>query len=382
MILSVLGVSSLIVVALVLPTACASMGRRSTGKSLEKIQRDSHYRGAKFVNPVSTTMMAPGSFWRTIGAWIGGKQVREPKQPMPVVKPDPSSLEKRPASGLAVTWLGHASALIQLDERVTPVPGLGPKRFHPSPISAAEMPSLDAVIISHDHYDHLDMASIKALTAKTKLFIVPLGIGAHLRSWDVPDEKIVELGWWESKRVGKGLILVATPARHFSGRGALDRNKTLWASFALVGRKQRVYFGGDTGMFDGFTEIGERLGPFDLTLMPIGAYNENWAAIHLNPEEALAAHRAVRGKLMLPIHWGTFNLSIHSWTEPAERLMEAVRDAGADAGFKVAIPRPGERVTPKQVPSLKRWWPKVPWERAKDSSVKTGHVVQEAGSRS
>ena len=370
-----IGAVVLTVVAVVLPTACVSMGSRPGGDALERIKKDKLYKGGKFENPVRTEVMAPGGFWRMMSDWVGGKQVRAPREPVPMMKPDAVALARRPASGLAVTWLGHASMLVQMDEyrvltdpvfseRATPVPGVGPKRFHPNPVLAKDLPHIHAVVISHDHYDHLDMPSIKQLIPRTDRFIVPLGVGANLRAWDVPEEKIVELGWWENYRVGKGLIVVATPARHFSGRGPLDRNKTQWASFAFIGRQRRVYFGGDTGLFDGFKQIGKYLGPFDVTLMPIGAYNQGWRAIHLNPEEAVAAHQDVKGKLMLPIHWGTFNLAFHSWTEPAERLLEAAKAAG----IQVAVPRPGERITLDKIPAARRWWPKVPWERAPGSA--------------
>lgn len=381
-----IGASTLIVAAAVGPTACASLGERPGGETLKRIKNDRLYKDGKFENSVKTEMMAPGGFWRMMSQWVGGGQVRVPKGPLPLVKLDPADLIRRPASGLAVTWLGHASMLVQMDEyrvltdpvfseRVTPVPGVGPKRFHAPPVAAADLPHIHAVVISHDHYDHLDMPSIKQLIPRTDRFIVPLGVGAHLRAWEVPEEKIVELGWWEHHRVGKGLIVVATPARHFSGRGPLDRNKTQWASFAFIGRKRRVYFGGDTGMFQGFKQIGQHLGPFDITLMPMGAYNVGWQAIHLNPEEAVEAHQDLRGGLMLPIHWGTFNLAFHAWTEPAERLLEAARRAG----IKFAVPRPGERVTPEKAPAPRRWWPKVPWQRA-PAPEQAPAMAAEAGS--
>ena len=375
-ILGGIGLCLLLALTMILPAACASMGKRPGGDSLARIKKDRLYRGGKFENPVQTKMIAPGGFWRMMSNWVGGKQVRTPRKPLPIIKPDPADLVKTPASGLAITWLGHASVLVQMDEyrvltdpvfseRVTPVPGVGPRRFHPVPVAVEDLPPIHAVVISHDHYDHLDMASIKQLIPITGTFIVPLGVGAHLRAWDVPEERIVELGWWEHHRVGKGLIVVATPARHFSGRGALDRNKTQWASFAFLGRKRRVFFGGDTGIFDGFKQIGQHLGPFDATLMPIGAYNEGWSAIHLNPEEAVAAHQDVRGKLLLPIHWGTFNLAFHAWTEPAERLLEATRAAGV----KVSVPRPGQRFSVDRAPIPSRWWPRVPWERAPERDM-------------
>ena len=354
----------------VLP-ACASMGARPKGKTLARMQQSSLYQGDKFQNAESTEMMAPGSFWRTLSDWVSGEQIRSPREPLQVVRPDLSALIRAPRSGLRITWLGHNTALIQLQGirvltdpvfsgRISPVRGVGPKRFFEAPVPVADLPPVDVVLLSHDHYDHLDMPSIKALEPKTRCFVMPLGVGAHLRAWGVPEAKIVELGWWQSARPVSGLAVVATPARHFSGRALLDRNKTLWASFALVGRNHRVFFGGDTGYFGGLKHIGHRLGPFDFTLMPIGAYGPGWPLIHLNPEEAVQAHQDLQGRKMMPVHWGTFNLALHSWTEPAERLIKTAHKQGVD----LALPRPGASITPDQQVQPRRWWPEVPWRPA------------------
>jgi len=279
-----------------------------------------------------------------------------------VVNLNPESFAVPPASGLRVTWLGHASAVVEIDgcvflldpvfsERASPLSFVGPRRFHPVPISISGLPAIDAVLISHDHFDHLDYDSITALIPKTGAFLVPLGVGAHLESWDVPLLKIIELDWWEEKELNTGLRLIACPARHFSGRRGLG-DPTLWVSWALVGPYHRVFFSGDTGIMSLFKEVGERFGPFDVTLIKIGAYGSTWHDVHLDPEEAVAVHRMVKGQLMIPVHWGTFNLSYHSWTEPADRLIVA----SEREKVPIAVPRPGQSLETTSPPTVEPWW--------------------------
>ncbi len=266
---------------------------------------------------------------------------------------------------LSVTWLGHATALVELDgyrvltdpvwsQRCSPSRAVGPKRLHPPPLPLEALPALDAVVISHDHYDHLDMDTVRALARTQRaLFVVPLGIGAHLRAWGVPADRIRELDWNADIQID-GLRLTCTPARHFSGR-FLTRNNTLWASWVFSGPEHRVFFGGDTGYTAGFADIGAQHGPFDLTLLPIGAYNTSWPDIHMNPEEAAQAHRDLNGGdggVLVPIHWCTFRLAPHPWAEPADRLLAAAGAAGVD----VAVPRPGGRVSPVAGADVDRWW--------------------------
>ncbi|HEY5879532.1 MAG TPA: MBL fold metallo-hydrolase [Nakamurella sp.] len=265
------------------------------------------------------------------------------------------------AGELAVTWLGHATTLVEIDghfvltdpvwsHRVSPSAAVGPARLHPMPIAIGQLPALSAIVISHDHYDHLDLDSVRKLVAtQTAPFVVPLGVGAHLRGWGVPDDRIVELDWERGTTVD-GIEIVCTPGRHFSGRG-LRRNTTLWSSWALLGPQHRVFFGGDTGYTSAFAEIARRWGPFDVTILPIGAYNERWPDIHLTPEQAVTAHRDLGGDaLLIPIHWATFDLALHPWAEPMQRL----RAAGAD--LRIAAPRPGERVDPTAPVAADGWW--------------------------
>jgi L-ascorbate metabolism protein UlaG (beta-lactamase superfamily) len=334
------------------------------------MQASPNFRAGKAQNPVPTdnswglTMM-----WETTKDYRGGHKT-EPDEPPPIVKLTRESFAERPASGLRVTWLGHSSVLVEIDEKVIlfdPVFAerasmfsfMGPKRFHPNPVSIDELPVLDAVVISHDHYDHLDYEAVVQLAPKTAAFYVPLGIGAHLEEWEIPAGKIVELDWWEEAEVGE-IKLTACPARHFSGRSGFNNNKTLWASWAVVGPEHRVFFGGDTGLMGLFEKVGELFGPFDVTFIKVGAYGRTWPDVHIDPEEAIIVNTMVRGQLMMPTHWGTFNLSYHGWTEPAERLIVA-----ADRGdTRIVIPKVGQMFEPASPPAVERWWPEVPWRKA------------------
>lgn len=274
------------------------------------------------------------------------------------------------AAELAVTWYGHASALIEIDgrrvladpvwsQRVSPSSVVGPARLHPNPVAVEALPRVDAIVISHDHYDHLDQATVASLVEHQDApFLVPLGIGAHLRGWGVDESRIVELDWGKSTSVA-GLTITCTESRHFSGRG-LVRNTTLWSSWAIVGPTRRAYFGGDTGYTGRFVDIGAELGPFDLTLLPIGAYDDHWPDIHMNPEEALRSHADLcRGDagygLFIPIHWATFNLAFHSWSEPVERATAAAEAAGTS----LHVPKPGERVDALRPAEQDQWWSNI-----------------------
>jgi L-ascorbate metabolism protein UlaG (beta-lactamase superfamily) len=227
--------------------------------------------------------------------------------------------------------LGHSTVLLKMRDqyfltdpvfadRASPVQWAGPQRFHQPPISLQDLPPLKAVILSHNHYDHLDYMTVQVLKDKTEHFITPLGVGDTLIEWGVPAEKVQQLNWWESTDIA-GIRFVATPAQHFSGRSLRDGNQTLWASWVMINDEQRMFFSGDTGYHSGFKVIGEQYGPFDLTLMETGAYNVDWPDVHMQPEETLQAHVDLRGKWMLPIHNGTFDLAMHAWHEPFDRIL-------------------------------------------------------------
>jgi L-ascorbate metabolism protein UlaG (beta-lactamase superfamily) len=321
-----------------------------------------HFSDGRFHNTLETPALPPASARKGLLRQMHEERhVGLPPGPIPLA---PAELPAE-AAELAATWFGHASVLLEVDgqrvlvdpvwsHRVSPSPVFGPTRLHPVPMPLSELPPVDAVLISHDHYDHLDLPTVEALLeSQSAPFVVPLGIGQHLRTWGVPDDRIVELDWNGSTTIG-GLTLICTEARHFSGR-FLSRDTTLWASWAVAGPRHRVFFGGDTGYTPAFAEIGARLGPFDLTLLPVGAYNDAWHAIHMDPEEAIRAHGDLGGNVLLPIHWATFNLAFHRWAEPVER----VRAAAERVGAQLVVPLPGQRVDVLDPPPLTDWWTKV-----------------------
>lgn len=327
----------------------------------KRLLDSAHYKDGKFHNSVETRISTSSDKMldSTIEA-LGGKQQREPEIALPSIPVAVGKIGK--SEDLKVTWLGHSTCLIEVDgqviltdpmfsDRASPFSFIGPKRF-PSklPVQINDLPPIDVVVISHDHYDHLDYQSILALKAKTSRFYVPLGVGAHLKRWDVPADKIKELDWWEEVSFNN-LKFIATPARHFSGRG-IQRNKTFWASWVIQGKEQRVFFGGDSGYFDGFEEIGDKYGPFDITMLESGAYNEAWSEIHMMPEETVQAHLDLLGKVLLPIHWGKFNLSIHAWNEPIERLLLKAQTMNVN----VATPLIGQHVLSGADIPQKQWW--------------------------
>jgi L-ascorbate metabolism protein UlaG (beta-lactamase superfamily) len=322
----------------------------------------SQFSEGKFHNTLPTPALPPANARDgLLRQWHEERHKGLPGGPIPLATPE----VPEQAGDLAVTWFGHSSALLEVDgrrvlvdpvwgERVSPSPLIGPTRLHEPPVPLESLPQVDAVLISHDHYDHLDLPTVRALVREqTAPFVVPIGIGAHLRTWGVPEDRIVELDWDGATSVA-GLTLTCTEARHFSGR-FFARDTTLWSSWVIAGPRHRVFFGGDTGYTPAFAGIGARLGPFDLTLQPIGAYNDAWHAIHMDPEEAVRAHGDLGGRVLVPIHWATFNLAFHRWAEPAQRLV-----AAADAhGVQVVVPRPGERVDVLAPPPLRDWWTAV-----------------------
>jgi L-ascorbate metabolism protein UlaG (beta-lactamase superfamily) len=360
-----------IVIGALVVESWTAMGKPPSTEHQTQLADSPRFGDGTFHNQLKEQTRYAGALW----AMVRGDDNREPEEQIVVVPRRGSDFDVPPTGGLRVTWLGHSTSLIEIDgqrilfdpvwgQRSGPSQYVGPKRFFQPPLPLDELPPVDAVVISHDHYDHLDYPTIKALKDRKTRFIVPLGVGSHLQYWGVPKERIEELDWWQEVKSGD-VRLVCTPSRHFSGRSLTDRNATLWASWALVGPKHRVYFSGDTAMFPEFTDIGERLGPFDIAMVESGAYNAAWADVHLGPEQAVQAALMVKAKLMLPVHWGTFNLAAHGWTEPVERVLaEAKR-----FDLPVVVPRPGESIVPAEKPELVRWWPTLPFKSASEAPI-------------
>lgn len=262
----------------------------------------------------------------------------------------------------SVIRFGHSTLLFKLEnefvltdpvfsKRASPFSFMGPKRFHDSPISIEELPFINSVIISHDHYDHLDKKSIKKLKNKVGIFYTTLEVGRHLIKFGIPRRKIVELDWWENKKSGS-LDFVCTPSQHFSGRTLFDRDKTLWSSWVIKAPKGKFYFGADGGYFEGFKEISSKHGPFDMTFLEVGAYNEKWRDIHMMPQDSIQAHKDLKGKVMFPIHNGTFDLSLHAWFEPFDKISALAQEHDIEIRF----PKMGEPISLiKYTPTI-NWW--------------------------
>ncbi len=290
--------------------------------------------GRKYQTPVKTTLGGLSVMVKVLPELIRGRRNRVPQDSLGPFRTDVSVYATPPLTGLRVTWFGHSSLLIEMDgarvlidpvwdERAAPVQWFGPKRFFPPAMRLEDMPRLDAVLISHDHYDHLGKGTVEELARLMPevRWITSLGVGAELRSFGVKAEKITELDWTETVPVG-GIAITSVPSRHFSGRSLANRNETLWGSFVLAGPEHRVFYGADSGLWDGFRTIGSEYGPFDLTMLEIGAFNELWKDIHLGPDGAVTAFEMLGGGLLMPIHWGMFDLATHGWKEPIERIWE------------------------------------------------------------
>lgn len=342
-----------------------SLGKKPEGARLERIKGSPLWAGGRFrnVQPIIPGLRDPGAKMPTLGEFLCGGERRVPLGPLPSINPL-DTWTQAPASGLRATWLGHSTVLIELEKvrvltdpvwgpRASPSRIAGPKRFQPVPVPLRAVPPVDLVVISHDHYDHLDYPTIRELAKRDVPFVTSLGVGAHLEAWGVQPERIVELDWWESHRLpSTGLTVTAAPSQHFSGRGLKDRNATLWSSFVLRSERHAVFFSGDTGLTPQYVEIRQRLGPFDLVMLEVGAYHPAWGDIHLGPDNAMKALALLGGGAFLPVHWGTFSLAMHAWDQPAERLLEV----GGKAGVHMVMPRLGEPVEPAQVERVEPWW--------------------------
>src|ERR1700685_898178 len=342
-----------------------SLGSKPQGARLERIKASARWAGDRFrnIHPIAPGLRDPDASMPTLSDFLCGGERRVPRGPLPSMNPL-DRWRKAPASGLRATWLGHSTVLIEIDglrvltdpvwgPRASPSRLAGPKRFQPVPVSLRAMPPVDLVIVSHDHYDHLDYPTIRELARRDMPFVTSLGVGAHLEGWGVRPERITELDWWESHELpNAGLRVTAAPSQHFSGRGLKDRNTTLWSSFVIRSARHAVFFSGDTGLTTQYQAIREGLGPFDLVMLEVGAFHPAWGDIHLGPDNALQALPLLGGGRLLPGHWGTFNLAMHAWDQPAEELLRH----GEKAGAQLVMPRLGEAIEPEHAARAQAWW--------------------------
>ena len=345
-----------------------SLGQRADGLRLERMKSSRLWAGEGFRNkhPIPPGLRDPRAQMPSLSDFLCGGERRVPRRPLPSI--DPREMWSRaPDSGLRATWLGHSTVMIEIGGRrilTDPVWGpraspsrlIGPKRFQPVPVAIRDLPPIDLVIVSHDHYDHLDYSTIRELARIKVPFVTSLGVGAHLEAWGVAAERIVELDWWETHALpGAEISVTAAPSQHFSGRGLHDRNATLWSSMVIRSARHAVFFSGDTGLTTEYTAIRDRLGPFDLVMLEVGAFHPAWGDIHLGPEHALEALALLGGGAFLPVHWGTFALAMHDWDQPVEKLLSAAPTLGG----QLLLPRIGQPVEPMQEHMVSPWWREV-----------------------
>jgi L-ascorbate metabolism protein UlaG (beta-lactamase superfamily) len=345
--------------------ALKSLGSKPQGARLERIKASALWAKDRFRNahPITPGLRDPNVSMPSLKDFLCGGERRVPQGPLPSINPL-DAWTRPPDSGLRATWLGHSTVLIEIDGlrvltdpvwglRASPSRLAGPKRFQPVPVALRAMPPIDLVVVSHDHYDHLDYPTIRELAKLDVPFVTSLGVGAHLEAWGVRPERITELDWWETHQVpNSGLSVAAAPSQHFSGRGLKDRNATLWSSLVIRSQRHAVFFSGDTGLTSEYQAIRERLGPFDLVMLEVGAYHPAWGDIHLGPAHALEALALLGGGPFLPVHWGTFSLAMHAWDQPAEALLELAPRAGA----QLLMPRLGEPIQPAHEHRPLPWW--------------------------
>ncbi len=343
------------------------VGSDPTGERLARIQASPNHRDGRFHNVVETNMDMPiGSMVEVLWEFMKGAEGREPKDTIPTISFDREGWDALPDTAFATAWFGHSSILIKVDgvtflcdpvfgERASTFSFMGPKRFNYLQHMTVDMlPKVDVVLLSHDHYDHLDYVTVLELKGKVQRWVMPLGTGAHMEHWGVPAEQITEHDWWESVKV-EGVRLTLAPARHFTGRGMTNRFSTLWGSWVIEGRTKKIYFGADSGYSPTFKEVGERFGPFDLALLECGAYNERWAEIHMMPEETAQAALDVKANVLMPLHWGKFSLAMHPWKEPVERLALKAKELNV----QLLTPRIGRIVNGPDMALSERWWDEV-----------------------
>ena len=359
----------LIIISTFLFISCSpQFGKSPNKKQKELYAKTENFQNGRFINQHASPMDV--NYWKILKELTKQAPNRNPKSDIIVEKIDSSTIENHSDDITQLRWFGHSTFLLEIDgkkilidpvfgESPSPVPFIGAKRYSKElPIEIEKLPFIDAVILSHDHYDHLDYESIQKLKGKVGQYFAPLGVGNHLEYWGIPKEKIHELNWWESIDFD-GVDLICCPARHFSGRGLFDRATTLWCSWVIKGGNDNIFFSGDSGYDTHFKEIGEKYGPFDISLMECGQYNEDWKLLHMMPEETVQASIDLKSKLALPIHWGAFTLAFHDWTDPIERVTKKANELN----LPITTPKIGEPVLfGNETFPTEKWWKKYTLE--------------------
>lgn len=360
-----------------------TFGKQASGLRLERMRASPRWEGEGFKNLYPALPDLRSGPMPRIGELLCG-QGRVPKAPLPAVDPRPA-WARPPETGFRATWLGHSTVLIEIGgvriltdpvwgERASPLGFAGPKRFQPIPVPVEALADVDLVLISHDHYDHLDYPTIQALARTPVPFVTSLGVGAHLEAWGVAADRITELDWWDSVRVANSEVLVtATPSQHFSGRGPGMRNTTLWSGFAVRSADHSLFFSGDTGLTEEYADIRAKLGPFELVMLEVGAFHPGWGDMHLGPERALTALELLGGGKLLPVHWGTFSLALHPWDDPPEQLMTMAPRRGA----QLVMPRLGEAIEPGRVDRVNPWWRALAGLERSDDAVEPSSLEEQ-----
>lgn len=352
----------LLIIAILFLNLSPKFGRGVSEDQKMEFAKTNHYKDGKFVNTLS--MVSDVDFMSLIKNLLKNDPTRRPRTDIEVQKIDSTTILNHNSTVTQLTWFGHSAFLLEMDgkkilidpmmgESASPISWLGGKRYSKElPIEIEKLPFIDAVIISHDHYDHLDYGSIMKLKSKVGRFFTPLGVGNHLLEWGVDGDIISELDWWESIDF-EGIELICTPARHYSGRGVFDKANTLWCSWVIKGENEKIFFSGDSGYGVHFKEIGDKHGPFDVALIECGQYNDNWKPIHMMPEETAQAAVDVKANVVMPIHWGAFTLAMHAWTDPVERLTASCKELD----MPVTVPAIGEVIIVGDTNYVEeKWW--------------------------
>jgi L-ascorbate metabolism protein UlaG (beta-lactamase superfamily) len=361
----ILIILALFILATILFMQLPAFGKTPAGKRLLTIQTSPQFREKAFQNQSYTPPLTGGATMMSVmkDFFFGKHERKYPSMPVPSLK---SNLKEVNPDEAIITWFGHSSYLLQINgknilvdpvfsERTSPVQFAGTRAFPGSNIySASDMPDIDVLLLTHDHYDHMDYNTVTALKDRAGIIITSLGVGAHLEKWGIAPEKIKELDWWESVEIANGFRFTATPGRHFSGR-QFKRNQTLWSSFVLEAEQYRLFLGGDSGYDTHFREIGNRFGSFDLAILECGQYNIFWANIHMMPEETVQATADLHAKVLMPVHWGKFALATHAWDDSIKRVVKQANISHQP----LLTPMIGQRVSLNQIPQNEAWWENI-----------------------